>query len=541
LSVAYSKKIIKSATISTSLDKLIMGYRSFHIVFLIIISHSISLVSCGQTNEKTVVPMKSSTAKARLDSTQIETFLVLFPKLVKYQDQLHAFYHKRGFTYAWYQDGKLIEQATNLQNRLINLKEDGVYKILYYSDKMDSLIQEEHGAIVPNIKLELLLTSEYFVFSNLVWEGMSSTVRQDNDWFLPRKKLSYELYLDSLLQTSNIGSPKLKEPVYRQYELLKENLRKYRALDIKNVWIPITSISQVKLRLVQLEDLSQNYIDTINDENFKTALRSFQKRHGLQSNGALDKATLIELNVPLKSRIKQIIVNMERTRWLPVSTIGNYVAVNIPEFQMHVYDADSLLWSSNAMVGREANATTLFYGEINQVVFSPYWNVPESIVRKEILPGIRKDQGYLIKHNMVILGQRNGLPIVRQKPGASNALGRVKFLFPNSYSIYLHDTPGKSLFGETERAFSHGCIRIQNPEKLAALLLKNDPKWNENSIYNAMHSGREKIVSTTGKVPVYIVYMTAFIDRQNKLNFRKDIYKLDARLASTIISGDGSY
>jgi murein L,D-transpeptidase YcbB/YkuD len=193
------------------------------------------------------------------------------------------------------------------------------------------------------------------------------------------------------------------------------------------------------------------------------------------------------------------------------------------------------------VVGRVANATTLFYGEINQVVFSPYWNVPESIVRKEILPAIKKDGGYLSKHNMEIIGQRNKLPIIRQKPGNSNALGRVKFLFPNSYSIYLHDTPGKSLFTEVDRAFSHGCIRIEQPEKLAAFLLKADSQWNKNSISTAMHLGKEKSVTVSKKVPVYIVYMTAFVDRQNQLNFRKDIYGLDSKLASTIISGEGIY
>jgi murein L,D-transpeptidase YcbB/YkuD len=475
------------------------------------------------------------------DSTQIASFLLAYPKMLRYKDELHTFYRKRHFSYAWYQDGKLVERVGSLQNRLRNLKDDGVYQKLVYLDILDSLVSETYISYAPKIELELLLTSEYFIFSNLVWEGMSAAVSKDNDWLLPRKKISYELYLDSILETGAPRSAKLKPPVYRQYELLKANLKFYRKLDSAQDWNPVSTRGQVISRLILLKDYSGSIVDGSDSTMLKKAVIHFQKRHGLQPNGRIDKATLVALNIPLKSRIRQILVNMERTRWLPITTIGDYIAVNIPEFQMHVYRSDSLYWSSNAVVGRVANATTLFYGEINQVVFSPYWNVPESIVRKEILPAIKKDGGYLSKHNMEIIGQRNKLPIVRQKPGNSNALGRVKFLFPNSYSIYLHDTPGKSLFTEVDRAFSHGCIRIEQPEKLAAFLLKADSQWNKNSISTAMHLGKEKSVTVSKKVPVYIVYMTAFVDRQNQLNFRKDIYGLDSKLASTIISGEGIY
>ena len=250
---------------------------------------------------------------------------------------------------------------------------------------------------------------------------------------------------------------------------------------------------------------------------------------------------MMELNVPLKNRIRQILVNMERSRWLPVTLNGDYLAVNIPEFKLHVYHADSLLWSCNVVVGQTMHQTTLFYGEIKQVVFSPYWNVPKSIVRKEIIPGINKDTGYISKHGMEITGQRDGFPIVRQKPGPENSLGLVKFLFPNSYDIYLHDTPSKSLFGETSRAFSHGCIRVMEPLKLAEFLLKNRKDWDPDKIEQAMHSGKEEYVSLHTKVPVFIAYFTAFTDRDNRLNFRKDIYRLDELLASMILTGKGAH
>jgi murein L,D-transpeptidase YcbB/YkuD len=523
------------------------------LICLLLINIAFAMGSCGQSDNKAPTPIPASQVQIAFDSTRISTFLIEYPKLKRYENNLLDFYRARQFSYAWFQDGKLIEQAGNLTNRIRNLKDDGVFKQLSYVGILDSLTHEENSSPTPNIKLELLLTAEYFVFSSLVWEGMDPFVSKENNWFLPRKKVAYDLYLDSLLK-SPTSNPSAKEPVYRQYELLKNNLRKYRQLENLDPWLPIGDItkanssndttlqtSQVKKRLLLLRDYHGKLLNTLFDKELHQALLRFQQRHGLILSGKIDKQTLHELNVPIKTRIKQILVNMERSRWLPITSEGDYLAVNIPEYKVHVYHGDSLLWSSNAVVGKTVHPTTLFYGEISQVVFSPYWNIPEGIVVKEVLPGMRKDLQYLSSHNMEITGRRNGLPVVRQRPGRSNSLGLVKFLFPNTYSIYLHDTPSKSLFNETDRAFSHGCIRIEQPEKLAAFLLRENPKWNNTTIHTAMHAGKEQYVSSFKKVPVYIGYFTAFVDRDNQLNFRKDIYGLDSRLASLILSGEGSY
>ncbi|WP_448636552.1 L,D-transpeptidase family protein [Pedobacter panaciterrae] len=202
---------------------------------------------------------------------------------------------------------------------------------------------------------------------------------------------------------------------------------------------------------------------------------------------------------------------------------------------MHVYHADSLLWSGNVVVGQSIHKTVIFSGDMKYVVFSPYWNVPTSIVRNEVLPNMRRNKNYIKNHQMEITGYSGGLPVVRQKPGPKNSLGLVKFLFPNSYDIYLHDTPSKSLFGESSRAFSHGCIRVEDPAKLAAFLLKNSKGWDAAKIKTAMNSGKEQYVTLKNKVPVYIAYFTAFIDRNNRLNFRKDIYSRDEPLASMLL------
>ncbi|RYD91632.1 MAG: murein L,D-transpeptidase, partial [Sphingobacteriales bacterium] len=239
----------------------------------------------------------------------------------------------------------------------------------------------------------------------------------------------------------------------------------------------------------------------------------------------------------LTDRIRQLVVNMERSRWLPVSLEGDYLAVNIPEYKLHVYHADSLLWSCNVVVGQDVHKTVIFYGEVKYVVFSPYWNVPPGILNKEVIPGMKRDPNYLSKHRMELTGYSGGLPVVRQKPGAANSLGLVKFLFPNSYNIYLHDTPSKSLFGETARAFSHGCIRVAEPAKLADFLLKDRAEWDTLKIDRAMHAGKEQYVTLKKTVPVFIAYFTAFIDREGRVNFRKDIYQRDEKLAGMIVSG----
>jgi murein L,D-transpeptidase YcbB/YkuD len=448
----------------------------------------------------------------------------------------------------------LIEQAGNLADRVGNLQNEGIYKAAPYPKVLDSLIFAPNSkSSKPNIETELMLTAQYFVFSKLAFQGMSDSTSKAVNWFLPRKKISYNDYLDTLLRQSGKAGSTLSEPVYRQYDLLKNYLAKYRALDAKEKWTTIPSakgvkpgdssavIPQIRTRLFKLGDFKGDTLGNVFDNELQQAINQFQLRHGLTADGLPGPGTLAEMNVPLKKRIRQIIVNMERCRWLPVSLSTNYLAVNIPEFKLHVYHADSLLWSCNVVVGQKVHQTVIFYGQMQYVVFSPYWNVPESIVRNEVLPEMRKNSSYISKHNMIITGSENGLPVIKQKPGPENSLGLVKFLFPNSYSIYLHDTPSRSLFGESSRAFSHGCIRVGEPAKLTAFLLKYDTTWTADRIYKAMHLGKEQTITLKQKVPVFIAYFTAFTDRDNKLNFRQDIYDRDEQLASMILSGIGKY
>ena len=491
-----------------------------------------------------------STTKVRFENYEIDKFLKQYPKFLPFEENIQIFYKQRKMAYAWFDQKGLIEQADNLYNRVSNLDPQNSEEIPY-QNSLDSLMNPDlpsKFAGAQKIKLELMLTAQYCVLSEIRSSEKKPDLLNDINWKPKGQKLSFEAYLDNIL---NVPIGQIREgesPINRQYELLKKYLEKYRELDKRGDYFKIklekTSyklgdsseiVRQIKLRLNELGDLQDKNPNSIFNLQLENAVKQFQIRHGLLDDGIVGKGTISEINVPYKQRIKQLIVNMERCMWVPENVNTDYIAVNIPEFKLHVFSNNQLQWSCKVVVGKVMNKTVVFNADLKYVVFSPYWNVPQSIVRNEILKDMRKDRNYLSKHQMEITAYRNGLPEIRQRPGPLNALGKVKFLFPNSYNIYLHDTPSKSLFNEPIRAFSHGCIRVSEPFKLAQFLLRNQANWDDAAIQLAMDSGKEKYVSLTDKVSVFIVYFTSFVDAEGKINFRKDIYGRDERLAEMIM------
>jgi murein L,D-transpeptidase YcbB/YkuD len=301
-------------------------------------------------------------------------------------------------------------------------------------------------------------------------------------------------------------------------------------------------------------DLKQAENTSLFNDSLLMALFRFQKRHGLNEDSSINKATLNALQTSLDDRIQQLLINMERCRWVAGDMKGDYLSVNIPDYRLLVFKDSKLEWSCRVIVGqaKEIHNTVIFNDQIEFIVFSPYWNIPKSILIKETLPAIKRNRRYVSIHHLEIInskGERvnpnsikwsrynkNFPYAIRQKPGEDNALGLVKFLFPNNYNIYLHDTPNKSLFKETSRAFSHGCIRVEEPFKLACYLLKNDTNWTKEKIDSAMHGGEEIYVKLSQKVPVFITYFTAWVDRNGQINFRDDIYLHDARMKQILFT-----
>ncbi|MEO7081276.1 MAG: L,D-transpeptidase family protein, partial [Flavobacteriales bacterium] len=354
------------------------------------------------------------------------------------------------------------------------------------------------------------------------------------------------------------------EPVHPQYQALKLRLQRYYEAEAEG---PLDSIAfgkppvamgdslavlrDLRHRLFLLGDIGVDSTIDIMDSTLFKGVVNFQERHGLNGTGKLDAELAAALNVPVAQRIRTILVNMERLRWVNPTPPKDYLLVNIPEYRLHVFEDGKDAWSMKVVVGATATHTVIFNGDISQIAFAPYWNIPRSIVRNEVAPAMRRNPNYLARNRMeVVRGgevvsnssvdwstyQGGGAYLIRQKPGANNSLGLVKFLFPNEFSIYLHDTPSKSRFIPEKRAFSHGCIRLSEPKKLADYLLRNDSTWTPEAIDKAMHASKEKVINLRPQMPVTIGYFTAWVDAEGRLNFRDDVYGHDARLARELFA-----
>lgn len=303
----------------------------------------------------------------------------------------------------------------------------------------------------------------------------------------------------------------------------------------------------VGLRATALADAEATEA-TFYDMSKKEGVVAFQEHHGLKPTGVVDKATKAAANVPLTFRIAQVEANLERWRWMPDDLGDPHLLVNIPLYHVLIREHGKTTNDIRVVVGKTGHETPIFSGEITTVVFSPYWNIPESIVQGETAPKMAADPAYLARNNIEILRRTpSGTETVspssvdwnndaslkdlafRQKPGSNNALGHVKFLFPNKFNVYLHDSPAEELFSRVGRAFSHGCVRVEEPETLAKYVLRDNPDWPLEKILKAMNSGVERSVTMKEPLPVHIAYFTAWVDENNGLHFEPDVYGYDAK------------
>ncbi|RYF98764.1 MAG: hypothetical protein EOO02_18270 [Chitinophagaceae bacterium] len=261
-------------------------------------------------------------------------------------------------------------------------------------------------------------------------------------------------------------------------------------------------------------------------DSLVNAVRNFQTRHGMKATGIVTDSMISLLNIAPEERVQQILVNMNRALWMPPVTDSNRIEVNLPSQMLYVYTDSGKALEMPVIVGKEGDGTVMFTSAINQVVFNPSWNIPKSIVEEEILPKMKADAGYLKKNNMEVVRQNDSIPVLRQLPGKDNPLGEVKFLFPNTHDIYLHDTPDKRLFANNNRALSHGCIRVGDAAKLATFLLSN-AQWNDQKVSAAMAANKEQTVKLDKAFPVAITYFTAYVTPSGTVSYQNDIYGHD--------------
>lgn len=514
-----------------------------------ILGFSLLLGYCRQKENTFVQAHKTPYAKsetyalAPFDSTLIATFFVKYPTLKPYQKQVVTIYQKQQFKYIWFDSKGKKETAGVINNKINNLEAEGLVAKVPYQDIYNKLYEIESAK--PNLEVELFLTTYYCYYTTKVLHGIDDAKSNELGWYLPRKKQSYVDYLDSLLV--NPKEIEKKDQLISQYYKLKDILQKYRDIEKKGGWstIPIppdfkslklgdtaTIVASIRTRLFLSGHLASDSKSTIYDESLKEGLLQFKRSTGYIENDEILPKHIAEMNIPVSDRIKTIMVNMERCRWMPVdiSKSKEWIVINIPSFKLRYFKNGKTILVSNVVVGKVMNKTAIFSGMMQYIVFSPYWNVPKSILRKEILPAIRKNRRYLSQHHMEWYKGD-----VRQKPGLDNSLGLIKFLFPNSNNIYLHDTPSKNLFNEETRAFSHGCIRVEKPRELAQLILQDDPNWTPEKIDEAINRGKESWYTLSHKIPVYIGYFTAWVDESGTVNFYKDIYDRDHRLADMLV------
>ncbi len=493
----------------------------------------------------------------KLTGSEIEAYLQAHPVPKSDSISVMEFYNRRNLQYAWFVNDTLSQAAAGFL-ALVNSSDVGYRDLDQLRSQLNALLRPELRTMRDSVpcdscrtRLELALTTNFFRFADKKYGGVVGKDLHELDWFIPRKKKNYDRLLDSLAA----GGMDLRsvEPLHPQYAALKDQLKQYFMLDTLVTWEPIllgerkkiepndTSfiIPDIRQRLILLGDLVTG-MDTLvlsstaYDSTLLHAVERFQDRHGLMPDGVIGNGVIRMLNITPAQRVRTMLINMERLRWVPETYAPDLILVNIPEYRMHIYENGKEAWRMNVVVGAEATRTVIFSDTLSRIVFSPYWGVPNSIVRNEILPAMKKDPNYLSKKGMERIGGTDANPVIRQKPGGGNALGRVKFLFPNSYSIYFHDTPSKGGFARESRAFSHGCIRLSEPKELAEYLLRSDTAWTPEKIKEAMYKGKETWVIPPEKRPVSIGYFTAWVDDDGLLNFRDDVYGHDERLAEEL-------
>jgi murein L,D-transpeptidase YcbB/YkuD len=496
---------------------------------------------------------------------------------------LPRFYEQRDFLPAWSTDSGPSLQAETLLAVLREAKYDGLMAQDYHLQAAEALLssmrqrQSRRQALDPDrlATLDLLLTDAFLIYGTHLLVGRVNPETIQAQWYTERRKADVVELLQTALTTGRVVETlELLRPPHAGYARLRQALARYRAFAARGGWPvvpdgptlrqkdhgPRVATLRARLRVTGDLDHAPAADAELFDAGLEQGVRRFQQRHGLEVDGIVGAMTLQALNVPAQARVRQITANLERWRWLPQYFGQRYILVNIANFGLEVIDGARPVLSMRVIVGKSYQRTPVFSASMTYLVLNPSWHVPHSIATKEILPDIRKDPAYLATHNMrvyqgwgaetrqvdphTIVWSRlsaSHFPYrLRQMPGPENPLGRIKFMFPNRFNVYLHDTPARGLFTRTVRTFSHGCIRIAKPLDLATYVLRGDPRWTREALLEAFDQGIEQRVQLPEPVPVYVLYWTAWVEPDGTVHFRRDIYERDTPLENALRSAPPS-
>ncbi|MEP6616572.1 MAG: L,D-transpeptidase family protein [Ginsengibacter sp.] len=499
------------------------------------------------TRNESITPANSY-SDLFLDSASLENF-IQHQKLSTSDGQaIHSFYNYRNMQFAWFSSQGFTEELKGFWN----LQDKFGKTARPLRNKMDTLLNKDTVFIsrydTAIINTELLLTNEWLQLYRNNYDKLRFSDIGPEKVIPIRKSLAVSV-ADTILNQrfdSTTGA------FTNSYFLLIQKLRLLDSIAKQGGWrgLILTSkqikkgaaspfILQLKKRMNQTGEYGNADTSKLFNDSLELAVKSYQKRYGMKPSGIITDTLVRSLNVPVIQRLQQVILNLKRLQWMPITHDQNYISVNIPEFMLSVFENNAKAFEMPVAVGKEGTNTTMFSGNLDQVVFSPYWNIPSSIVQREILPAIKADKDYLKKHNMEIVGKNDSIPAIRQLPGKDNGLGKVKFLFPNRYDIYFHDTYAKDIFKKDKRAASHGCIRLADAEKMANYLLHNNPEWTPGKINAAMNNNKEQSVKVNPPVPVNITYFTAWVDENGQLNMRDDVYGHDKKTGLMMFGNTG--
>jgi murein L,D-transpeptidase YcbB/YkuD len=480
-------------------------------------------------------------------------------------DAIKDFYAKRDYKPIWFENGQPSPRVKALLAVLARAGEHGLNPATYGMPKLAERVAK--GDAKQREEMEIELTLAYLGYAGDIISGTVSNPRRVGGTFRDAKRPDPKKLLENLVAAKD--DAKFFEnlpPDTRRYKAMQAALVKYRELETKGGWPTVAAgptlkigmknprVAQVKKRLLVTGELAAIEGDPdLFDGALMLAVKKFQRRHGLVEDGNVGAGTVAEMNVSVKERIEQLVINLERRRWLAGYLGDRYIYVNIADGDLKVVEKDKTVYTSRVVVGRPYHETPVFSGMMSYIEFNPYWNVPYSIATQELLPVIKRVPGYLQSNDYLLLtrqGDNNSaidpasvnwsqygpgnFPFhIRQKPGPRNALGTTLFMFPNPHNVFIHDTPIRSIFNLEDRFFSHGCVRIENPWRFAIFLLQNNDggPWNEDRIRKIIESKEPQVrVTLKNPIPVHITYLTAWAEANGEVHFRKDAYKRDAAL-----------
>jgi murein L,D-transpeptidase YcbB/YkuD len=487
------------------------------------------------------------------------------------------FYERRGFRPGWSREGRVSPQTRELVVILANVAAEGLHPddyhlhgISFLLNKLNQL-QVEGKLLTPAelVDLDLLLTDAFFLYGSHLRNGRTNHEAIYDLWDIDDYPPDLAVILDEALSSYGVATALHRlRPSHAGYRMMMAALVRLRNIADRGGWPMVgpgqklkkgtrhSRVHALRQRLMISGDYDVSGLagEEFFDEKLAAAVRLFQRRHGLEVDGIVGPETLAALNVPVESRVQQIEANLERCRWLPHNLGRSYIMVNIADFSLKVVENSQEVMAMRVVVGKPLRRTPIFSDRVEYLVINPFWYLPETIIIEDVVPNILKSPDYLTRKMIKVFAaggeekqeidpgainwagiSRDNLPYkLRQEPGALNALGRVKIMFPNKFSIYLHDTPSRELFRQSVRDFSSGCIRVEKPVELVAYLLKNDRLWSREKVLASMASGKRQVVSLPEHMPIHIVYRTAWGDEDGKIHFRKDIYERDKLLALSL-------